>query len=83
MLAARASPVNRHYPTDPNERRQLERRIAQLYGQIKRLIFHISFPEAAEFARKQWEEQSKADMSAAIVRLSAPDTSVEGDNGGD
>jgi hypothetical protein len=75
--------VSPRYPTDPNEQGQLEMRIAQLDGQITRLIFHISFPEAAEFARKRREEQSKADMSAAIVRSPAPKTSAERDDGGD
>jgi hypothetical protein len=75
--------VTPHYPTDPKEHGQLEMRIAQLDGQIRRLIFNISFPEAAEFARKRRGERSTADMSVATHRLSAPDTSAGGDDGGD
>jgi hypothetical protein len=71
--------VSPRYPTDPKEDGQLEMGIAQLDGQIRRLIFNISFPEAAEYARKQREERSAADMNAETDRLSPPDISAGDD----
>jgi hypothetical protein len=74
--------VGPSYPTDPKEHGQFEMRVAQLDGQIRRLIFNISFPEAAEFARKRREEHSTADMNAATDGgPSSPDTLTISDKG--
>jgi hypothetical protein len=54
--------VSRRYPTDPDELGQLEMRIARLDGQIRRLTFNISFPEAAEYARRVREGHPVDDM---------------------
>jgi hypothetical protein len=57
--------VGPKYPIDPDEKGRFEIRIAQFDGQIRRLVFNISVPEAAEFARKRREERSATESDAA------------------
>ncbi len=71
--------VSASFPTDPDEQGRLEMRVAQLDGQIRRFAFNISFPEAAEYARKRREEPAPADMNAATDHASAHDISAVDD----
>jgi len=57
--------VSRDYPTDPDEQGQFEMRVARLDGQIRRFTFNISFPEAAEYARRIREGLPVQDMFAS------------------